>query len=338
MKAIGLQKYLPLANPQSLLDLEIDKPSPKGFDLLARVKAISVNPVDYKIRSPKDKVEPSPRILGWDVSGVVEAVGDNCSLFVPGDEVYYAGDLTRPGGNSEYHLVDERIVGKKPSSLTFAETAALPLTTITAYEALFERLGVHLDKTSNQGKSILVVGASGGVGSIATQLANLAGLTVIATASRPETASWTKNMGSEHVINHHENMPSQIHSLGFEYVDYILCLNATESHWESMVELIAPEGKICSIVETENPIDITALQNKSATFVWEFMFTKSMYQTGDMINQHKLLNQVADWIDQDLIKTTMNQSLSPINAKNLREAHAWLETGKAIGKVVLDTF
>jgi zinc-binding alcohol dehydrogenase family protein len=338
MKAVGLHRYLPIDNPESLLDLQIEKPSASGRDLLVRVKAVAVNPVDYKVRSPKEKVEENPKILGWDVAGIVEEVGPDCKLFKPGDEVYYAGDITRQGGNSEFHLVDERIVGEKPKSLSFAQAAALPLTTITAYEALFDRMNIRRKQSENQNKTLLIIGAAGGVGSIAIQLAKWAGLTVIGTASRPESIDWSKKQGADHTINHFKEFVPQLKQLGFETVHYILCLNTTDKHWINMTNAIAPQGKICSIVETKGPLDLTLLKNKSATFVWELMFTRSMFQTEDMIEQHKLLNEVADLVDSKIIKTTLTEHLSPINAENLRKAHTILETGKSIGKTVVENF
>jgi zinc-binding alcohol dehydrogenase family protein len=338
MKAIGLYRYLPIDDPESLIDIELPKPTPLGQDLLVKVEAISVNPVDTKIRAPKEQREQQPRVLGWDVAGVVEQVGAGCAFFKPGDEVYYAGSVTRPGGNSEFQIVDERIVGKKPTSLDFAQAAALPLTTVTAYEGLFTRLGISLQTGQNQGKGILIIGAAGGVGSIATQLAKLAGLTVIGTASRAETINWAREHGADHIINHHQAFTPQLKQLGFSAVDYIFCLNDTGQHWDNMVETLAPEGKICSIVETKQPVNLTALQSKSATFVWEYMFTRSLYQTPDMIEQHNILNTVADLIDTGKLKTTLTERLSPINAENLRKAHKQLESGSTIGKVVLEHF
>ncbi|WP_036132465.1 zinc-binding alcohol dehydrogenase family protein [Lysinibacillus sphaericus] len=338
MKAVGLYQYLPINHPQSLVDLHIEKPSTSGRDLLVRVKAVAVNPVDYKVRSPKDKKEESPKILGWDVAGIVEEVGPHCTLFKAGDEVYYAGDITRQGCNSEFHLVDERIVGIKPKSLNYAQAAALPLTSITAYEALFERLGVSLQPQQNDNKTILIIGAAGGVGSIAVQLAKWAGLTVIGTASRPESLAWTKEQGADYIINHYEEFVPQLKMLGFETVHYILCLNSTDKHWRNMAHAIAPQGSICSIVETDELLNLTLLKNKSATFVWEVMFTRSMFQTEDMIEQHKLLTKIADLVDNNIVKTTIATHLYPINAENLRQAHALLETGKTIGKVVIEHF
>lgn len=338
MKAVGLYKYLPIDHPESLIDVEVEKPTPTGKDLLVKVKAISVNPVDTKVRSPKDRIESEPRVLGWDVAGVVEQVGPDVTLFQPGDEVYYAGSIVRAGGNSEFHLVDERIVGAKPSTLDFAQAAALPLTSITAWEGLFDRLGVSTDKAQHAGKTILIIGAAGGVGSIATQLAKSAGLTVIGTASRPESAEWAKELGADHVINHFEAFVPQLKAIGFDQVDYIFCLNTTEKHWNNMAEAIAPQGKICSIVETDELLNLTLLKNKSVTFVWELMFTRAMYQTPDMIEQHKLLNEVARLVDQGVIRTTTTEKLEPINAENLRKAHAMLESGRTVGKVVLERF
>lgn len=337
MKAIGLLKYLPIENKESLLDIELEKPTPKGKDLLVRVNAISINPVDVKVRSPKDKVEDEPKILGWDASGVVVEVGEECKLFKPGDEVFYAGSITRPGTYCEYHLVDERIVGSKPKTLTYAESSALPLTSITAWEALFERLEINTNnKEVNKLNNILIIGGGGGVGSIAIQLAKWAGLNVIATASRIETENWVKDFGADYVINHHESFKEQLQKVEIEHVDYILCLNNTDQHWKSMGDVIKPQGKICSIVENENPLDLNVLKSKSATFVWESMFTRSMYQTEDMIKQHLLLNKISELIDNGIIKTTMNKKLSPINAESIRKAHELVETGRMIGKIVIE--
>lgn len=338
MKAVGLLNYLPIEHPESLLDVMIDAPVPTGRDLLIRVKAISVNPVDVKVRAPKNRTESTPKVLGWDVAGVVEQAGPESSLFKPGDEVYYAGSIARPGGNSELHLVDERIVGSKPATLDFAHAAALPLTAITAWEGLFDRLGISADKERNEGKTILIIGAAGGVGSIATQLAKYAGLTVIGTASRPESSDWARSMGADHIINHYESFVPQLQAMGFEHVDYIFCLNSTEKHWANMAEAIAPQGKICSIVETDELLDLTLLKNKSVTFAWELMFTRSMFQTADMIEQHNLLNEVSRMVDEGRLRTTVAKIYSPINAANLRKAHAILEEGRMTGKIVIERF
>ncbi|WP_067623968.1 zinc-binding alcohol dehydrogenase family protein [Alicyclobacillus acidiphilus] len=338
MKAVGLFRYLPITDPESLVDVEVEKPVASGRDLLVQVRAVSVNPVDTKIRSPKDRVEEQPKILGFDAAGVVVEAGSDCTLFKPGDEVYYAGTNIRQGTNAEFHLVDERIVGRKPKNLSFPEAAALPLTGLTAWEAFADRLGLSLDPGANTGKSVLIIGAAGGVGSIATQLAKRAGFNVIGTASRPETVKWVVERGVDHVINHHQPFRPQLEQLGLQFVDYILCLNATDKHWSNMADVIAPQGKICSIVETGTPLNLEPLFAKSVTFVWELMFTRSRFQTDDMIEQHRILNQIADLVERGDVLTTMTEHLSPINAENLRVAHAKLESGKTIGKIVLSGF
>lgn len=339
MKAVGLLEYLPIENENSLIDIELPRPIPKGKDLLVKTHAISVNPVDTKVRAPKDKKEEDYKILGWDASGVVVEVGEECTLFQPGDEVFYAGSIIRQGTYSEYHLVDERIVGVKPKNLTHAQSAAIPLTAITAWEGLFERLAIDVNnKEKNKLKNILIIGGAGGVGSIAIQLAKWAGLNVITTASRKETRDWVESLGADYVINHHESFKKQLSQIEIEEVDYIFCLNNTDQHWNGMAEVIKPQGKICSIVENEKPLELGLLKNKSASFVWEFMFTRAMYQTEDMINQHLLLNQVSELLDQKVLKTTLNKTLLPIHAANIRKAHAMIETGSTIGKIVLETF
>ncbi len=336
MKAIGLTKYLPISDSTSLLDVELPKPEPEGHDLLVSVKAISVNPVDTKIRAPKEGAEDPPKVLGWDSAGLVEAVGPDVTLFAPGDEVFYAGSITRPGTNSEFHLVDERIVGNKPKTLTFADAAALPLTSITAWEALFDRMGISRDGAS-AGKSLLVIGGAGGVGSIAIQIAKqVAGLDVIATASRDESRDWCLELGADQVVNHREDIPAQLEAIGFGQVDYVLCLNDTDGHWKTMTEVVAPQGHLCSIVETSAPVDIRPLMGKSATFAWELMFTRPMFGTPDMIEQHRLLNAVASLVDSGKLRTTTGQVVSPIDAANLRQAHAQIESGRTIGKLVLE--
>ncbi|BDB27765.1 zinc-binding alcohol dehydrogenase family protein [Cupriavidus sp. P-10] len=338
MKAIGLTQYLPISDPRSLQDVEIDKPTPSAHDLLVKIEAIAVNPVDTKVRAPKPQAEPAPRILGWDAAGVVEAVGPDVTLFKPGDPVYYAGSITRPGTNAEYHLVDERIAGHKPASLDFANAAALPLTAITAWEALFDRLGIS-PKGEHAGRSVLIVGGAGGVGSIGIQLAKvLAGLTVIATASRQESQDWCRKLGADHTVNHRGDLPAQLKALGFAHVDYILCFNDTDGHFPALAELVAPQGKICTIVENARPLPVELLKSKSATFVWEFMFTRAMFHTPDMIAQHRLLNEVARLVDAGRLQTTLGENLGRINAENLRRAHAMLEGGRTIGKLVLEGF
>ncbi|AKG37361.1 zinc-binding alcohol dehydrogenase family protein [Paenibacillus durus] len=341
MKAVGSYRYLPLSDPESLVDLHIEKPVPTGRDLLVKVKAISVNPADLDIREKNNYEAESPKILGWDVSGIVEQVGPECQLFKPGDEIFYAGSVTRPGANSEFHLVDERIAGNKPKSLDFAQAAALPLTSLTAWEGLFDRLGISHNSEENE--SILIIGAAGGVGSIATQLAKLAGLTVIGTASRPESVQWAKDHGADYTIDHNSPFAPQLKEIGFESVDYIFCLNDTVQHFANMAEVIAPQGKICSIVPVAKAaqagsLDMDLLFYKSVTFVWELMFTRAMFQTKDMSKQHDILNQLAELIDNGKLKTTLAERLEPINAANLRLAHEKMETGRSIGKIVLENF
>lgn len=335
MKAVGLTRYLPISDPGSLTDMELDKPEPKGHDILVEVKAISVNPVDTKVRAPKDAVLEQPRVLGWDAAGTVVAIGDQVTGYAVGDSVYYAGDITRAGTNSQFHLVDERIVGTKPSSLDFAQAAALPLTGITAWEGLFERLGISKDG-ADEGKSVLIVNGAGGVGSIAIQLAKkLAKLDVIATASRQETIDWCEKLGADTIVNHRNDLADELKAAGYESVDYILCLNDTDGHWDAMTQLIRPQGMICSVVENLAPLEMGTLKTKSAGLVWEFMFTRAMYQTDDMIEQQRLLNRIGKLIDAGELVTTCNQVVSPINAENMRTVHAEIEKGGTIGKTVL---
>lgn len=336
MKAVGFTHYLPIEDPNSFLDLELDIPAPKGHDILVAIKAIAVNPVDTKVRLSKSTVEQPSRIIGYDASGVVQAIGSDVSLFKVGDAVYYAGDITRSGTNAEYHLVDERIVGHKPQSLTHAEAAALPLTTITAYEAFFHRLGIDKEGGSS-GQSILIIGAGGGVGSIGIQLAKKAGLIVIATASRNETTEWVKELGADHVINHKNDMVSQVRALDMTYVDHIAIFNDM-SHWQTAVELIRPQGGIVTIADTEAAMPMAGMKIKAASLHWEYMFARSMHQTPDMIEQHKLLTYVGELIDAGHIRTTLSEILSPINSENMKKAHALIETGAAKGKIVVEGF
>jgi alcohol dehydrogenase len=338
MKAVGLYRYLPIDDPESFLDLELDTPGASGRDLLVEVKAISVNPVDTKRRAPKDLVEKTPRVLGWDAAGVVKAAGPEVTLFKPGDAVYYAGSIVRPGCNSEYHLVDERIVGRKPANLGFAEAAALPLTTITAWEGMFDRMGISRSG-AHAGQSMLVIGGAGGVGSIAIQLAKkLARLTVIATASRPESTARVRELGADHAIDHSKDLAPQLAALGMKEVDYIFCLNSTERWLPTFAPVIKPQGKICTIVSALKPIDLTPLMSKSSTIAWEFMFTRSTYQTPDMIEQHNLLDAAAALIEAGMLQTTLSANLGKIDAANLKRAHKLIEGGHTLGKIVLEGF
>ena len=293
-----------------------------------------MNPVDYKVRPAEG--DP-PKVLGFDAAGTVVGVGDGVTLFREGDQVYYAGDVTRAGTNAEFQLVDERIVAKRPTSLDAASSAALPLTSLTAWESLFDRLGINPDTAdTNADKSLLIIGGAGGVGSVAIQLAKLAGLTVVATASREESADWCRKLGADHIINHHENMPPQLNDLGLDTVDYIANFNDIDRVWEAMANMIAPQGSIVLITGHQDQLDLGGtFKMKSARVCWEFMFTRSMYQTDDMIEQHHILKQVADLVDDGKLMTTVSDSLSPICAANILEGHRRLESGTTIGKLVL---
>lgn len=337
MKAIAYYASLPITDPQSLQDIELPAPQPGPRDLLVEVKAISVNPVDTKVRQNMAPEGGNPKVLGWDVAGVVQAVGADVSLFKPGDRVYYAGSIARAGGNSELHAVDERIVGRMPASLGFAEAAALPLTAITAWELLFERLQVqpgHVDA----GQSLLIVGAAGGVGSILTQLASqLTGLTVIGTASRPETQAWVRELGADHVLDHSQPLSAELKRLGLGPVTHVASLTQTDQHLAELVEALAPQGRL-ALIDDPKALDVSLLKRKSLSLHWEFMYTRSLYETPDMIEQHHLLNRVAELIDAGTLRTTVGEHFGRIDAANLKRAHALLESGKARGKIVLEGF
>ncbi|WP_022953208.1 zinc-binding alcohol dehydrogenase family protein [Leucothrix mucor] len=341
MKAIGYTQSLPVTNVESLIDFEMPQPTATGRDLLVKVKAIAVNPADWKVRLYMPPAEGETKVIGWDAVGEVIATGDEVTNFKAGDIVYYAGDITRPGSNAEFQLVDERIVGNKPKSLSDAEAAALPLTAITAYEILFEHLQIAKQSPDTKTKSdevILVTGAAGGVGSILVQLAKaITGATVIGTASRESSAEWVKNLGADYIVDHTKPLTAQIEALGIGAVTHVASLNSTDSYFESYTEVLAPFGKIAMIDDPES-LDITKLKMKSLSLHWEFMFARSMFNAADMIEQSRLLNHVADLIDQGHIKTTLGQHMGTINAENLRAAHASLEEGRAIGKIVLEGF
>jgi len=336
MHAVGYKRSLPIDHAESLLDLEIEKPAPTGRDLLVAVKAVSVNPVDTKVRKRADPKGGTPKILGWDAAGVVVAAGADAKLFKAGDEVFYAGSILRQGTNAEFHLVDERIVGAKPKTLDFAAAAALPLTSITAWEMLFDRLAVP--RGGAEGRSLFIVGGAGGVGSIAIQLARqLTKLTVIATASRPETAAWCKELGAHHVVDHSKPMAPQLEAIGHRFVGYVFGINASDQHFDTIAEVIAPQGKF-GLIDDPGAMDANKLKAKSASLHWESMFTRSSFQTPDMEAQHRLLTEVADLVDTGVIRTTLAETLGTINAANLRRAHALLESGRARGKLVLAGF
>ncbi|MFT8310180.1 MAG: zinc-binding alcohol dehydrogenase family protein [Sporolactobacillus sp.] len=336
MKAFGTFETTDISNSNSIVPIEIPVQQPTGHDLLVQVKAVSVNPVDTKVRNAQNGRTNGARIVGYDASGIVVAVGEKVTLFKPGDEVYYAGDVTRKGTNTDQHLVDERIVAHKPETLDFLTAAGIPLTSITAYEALFAQLpfsAEHHEK--NIGKRLLIINGAGGVGSIAIQLAKWAGLHVIATASRPETIRWVKDLGADEVINHRQSFKDEFEKLPFDTVDAILCLNDTKGHWQNMYDVIKPQGHICSIVEIGDGINLDLIKPKSITFSWEFMFTRPMFETEDMIEQHNLLTKVAKLLDNGVLKQTVTKKLTPLNAENLREAHQLVESGKMIGKIVV---
>lgn len=335
MKAIGFTQHLPINEANSLFEFEQPTPTAQGHDLLVKVEATSVNPVDIGVRKGGHTTLQHPKVIGWDAVGTVIKVGSQVTLFKTGDHVFYAGSFIRPGSDSEYQLVDERIVGNAPKNLTVAQAAAMPLTSLTAWEALFEKLEIDPKNHTNRKKTILIINGSGGVGSIATQLAHWAGLKVIATASRPETIQWVRAHGADLVVNHRKNLVSEIHQIGLKYVDYILELNDLDGHWNEMAELIKPNGRIASITENRHPINLKKLTKKRATFAWEWMYSKSYYQTDDMITQHQILDQVASLLDQGVIQSTLTKELSPINVDNLKKAHQLVETGHMIGKVVI---
>ncbi|MBA5606339.1 zinc-binding alcohol dehydrogenase family protein [Duganella sp. FT3S] len=337
MKAIAYRHNLPITDDDALLDVDLPAPQALGRDLLVEVRAISVNPVDVKIRAGVAPAAGEDKVIGWDAAGIVKAVGPDVTLFRPGDAVWYAGSLTRPGTNSELHLVDERIVGRKPERLDFAEAAALPLTAITAWELLFDRLAVPRGAGA-AGQSLLVVGAAGGVGSILVQLARqLTGLTVIGTTSRPETAQWVRALGAHHVLDHSQPLDQELARLGLPPVTYVASLNQTEQHWNAIAALVAPQGKV-ALIDDPAAIDVRLLKRKSVSLHWEFMFTRSMFGTPDMQQQHQLLNDVAQLVDTGLIKSTLSERYGKINAANLKRAHALIESNRAMGKIVLEGF
>lgn len=336
MKAVAYQKAGPLTSPEALVDIELDTPVAQGHDLLVRVQAISVNPVDTKIRNNVNPENNQWKTLGWDAVGVVEAIGGQVSQFKVGDAVWYAGALNRQGSNSELQLVDERIVGHKPKTLEATEAAALPLTAITAWEMLFDRLQVP--KVAPENTTILVIGGAGGVGSITIQLLKqLTNLTIIATASRTETKEWVKQLGADYVLDHRQPLTGQIKQLGLNAPLYVFSTTQTDQHLSDIVELIAPQGHF-GLIDDPEQLDIKPFKSKSVSVHWEFMFTRSMFQTEDMEKQSELLNEVSKLVDEGKIKTTVSQVLSPINAKNLKRVHQQIESGTTKGKIVLHRF
>jgi len=335
MKAIGFTNSLPIDQAESLFMFDMSLPALGARDLKVEIQAISVNPADAKrrIRTAVDVPHEEPLVLGYDAVGIVLEVGSDVCLFKVGDSVWYAGDASRQGSNAEIQLVDERVVGHKPNSLTNAEAAAMPLTSLTAWEMLFDRFSIV--QGEGDGKSLLVIGGAGGVGSLTIQIAKaLTNLTVIATASRPESAEWCKRMGADHVVDH-RNLEVEVKKAGFETVEYIAQYADTAQHWNAMAALVAPQGKIGTIVETDEKIDVTMLQGKSASLHWELMFTRALFQTDDMDVQNKILNKVADLVDAGTLRTTMTESIDGFSVESLKEAHRRIELGSTIGKIVV---
>lgn len=337
MRAVGYYHCLPVAADDALVDLELPSPSPQGRDLRVIVKSVSVNPVDAKLRIGAQPPAGGARVLGFDAAGVVDSVGPDATLFKPGDEVFYSGVMNRPGTNSELHLVDERIVGPKPQSLSFPEAAALPLTSVTAWEILFDRLGVAYGAKSESG-ALLIINGAGGVGSVLTQLARrLTGLTVIATASRPETIAWCLQMGAHHVIDRRKPLAEGLKALDVDQAEYVASLTASDKHLPGIAEVIAPQGKL-ALIDDPDVFDIVPLKRKSVSVHWELMFTRPLFQTPDMIQQHRALTEVSELVDAGVLKTTLKEEAGAINAANLKRVHALIESGASVGKVVLSGF
>jgi zinc-binding alcohol dehydrogenase family protein len=335
MRAIVYSQHgLPIDDPRSLYETELPKPEPGSHDLLVKIRAISVNPADTKIRASVPTA--SPRVLGWDAVGSVETIGKAVTLFKPGDDVFYAGSMARPGSNAEYSLVDERIAGHKPATLEDAQAAALPLTSLTAWELLFDRLAIR--EGEGKGDAVLIVGAAGGVGSMLVQLARrLTKLRVIGTASRPQTSEWIRNLGAHDVIDHSRPLADQLRAIGVPAVRYVASLTHTDTHYAQIIEALLPQGKLALIDDPET-LDAVPLKRKSLSLHWELMFTRSLYETQDMGRQHEILERVAALVDSGTLRTTLAMNFGGITAENLRRAHALIESGRAHGKIVLEGF
>jgi len=337
MQAVGYQTPAPITDEASLVDIELPRPIPAGRDILVEVKAVSVNPVDYKVRRGNWPDPGDWKVIGWDAAGIVSAVGLDVTLFQPGDEVFYAGSITRPGANAEFHLVDERIVGRKPKTLDWAQAAALPLTSITAWEAFFDRLDVNRPAPGGA-QAIVIIGAAGGVGSIAVQIARqCTDLTVIATASRPETQEWVRLLGAHHVIDHSKPLAAQVAALGLGAPAFVFSTTQTDKHVAQIAELIAPQGRFCLIDDPSN-FDIMLFKRKAVSIHHELMFTRPIFGTPDLAEQGRLLNEVSRLADEGKLRTTLTTRLSPINAARLKQAHGLLESGATQGKVVVEGF
>lgn len=338
MRAVGYKTASPpIEADASLVDIELPQPQAQGRDILVAIRAVSVNPVDTKVRIRAQPDAGTWKVLGWDAAGTVVSVGPDATLFKPGDEVFYAGALGRPGTNAEFHLVDERLAGRKPSSLSWAEAAALPLTSITAWEALFDRLDVRKPVPGGT-RAILIIGGAGGVGSIATQLARqLTDLTVITTASRPETQAWSRTLGARHVVDHTKPLAKEVEALGIGAPAFVFSTTNTDRHLADIAKLIAPQGRL-ALIDDPAALDVSLLKQKSVSLHWEFMFTRSMFGTADVTEQGKLLNEVARLVEARTLRTTAAEHFGTINSANLRRAHALIESGRAKGKIVLEGF
>ena len=338
IKAVGYKRALPIDDPEALLDVVLPEPTPGPHDLIVDIKAISVNPADTKMRRSTSPAPGETKVLGWDAAGVVATVGADVTLFRPGDKVWYAGSIARPGTYAERHAVDERIVGKMPATLSYAQAAALPLTSITAWELLFDRLQV-LRNPLSAGNQLLVIGAAGGVGSILLQLARkLTDLTIVGTASNPESEAWVRERGAHHVIDYRKLLVEELREVGIPSVAYVACLTQTEKHFAPIAEALTPEGRLAIIDDPAIPLDIMKLKSKSVSLHWEFMFTRSLFNTVDMIEQHKLLDRVSELVDQGIVKSTLAHHFGTITAANVRRAHAQIESGQTRGKIVLEGF
>ncbi len=337
MRAVGYQKPLPIENENALVDVDLPRRSPQDHDLLVQVQAVSVNPVDTKIRM-RTGAGPGPwKVLGWDAAGIVHATGPKTKLFKAGDAVFYAGAIGRQGTNSEFHLVDERIVGRKPKSLDWAEAAALPLTAITAWEMLVDRLDIR-KSVPGAAPAVVIVGGAGGVGSIAVQLLRkLTPLEGDSPASRPETRDWVERLGADHIIDHSKPLASQVQALGIGQPGLVFSTTNTDLHFKEIAELIAPQGRL-GLIDDPPSFDIGVFKRKSVSIHWESMFTRSVFETPDMAGQGALLNEVSKLVDEGVLKHTLGDNFGPINAKNLKRAHALIESGRAKGKIVLEGF
>ncbi len=337
MKAVGYDRILKSDDENVLLDIDVDQPSAAGNDCLVEIKAIAVNPVDIKIRTSKQPEAGEYGILGWDACGVVKEVGDQVNLFKPGDAVWYAGAVNRPGCNAEFQLIDQRLMAHKPQSLSFSEAAALPLTSLTAWEILFDRLQIHQDPSTDT--CLLITGGAGGVGSIMIQLAKaLTSAKVITTASRPETIEWVKSLGADVVLNHRHPLSQELAKHNIENVTHVASLNQTDQHFNELVKVLKPQGKLALIDSPAKPLDIVSMKQKSLSLHWEFMYTRSLFETEDMVKQHQILQRVAELVDAGRIRSTVKQHFGTINAANLRKAHQLLESNTSIGKIVLEGF